>query len=221
VGETAVQKPARQLLARDERRAQLLRAAATAFARAGFAATSMEDVGTEAGVTKLIVYRHFASKEELYRDVLSAVSQRLHEEFLCGLNLPDSERHGFMSRSILIVARENPDGFRLLTTHAAREAQFAGLSQEFAEQGLHTADLMIGDMIPDATVKRWASKVIVGYLVQGVLAWLESGDPDRDDEFVELATQGLLAMFLAWADHERVPEPLRRAMAENARAAGR
>src|SRR5436189_2824979 len=93
VGGTA-EKPARQLLARHERRAQLLRAAATAFAREGFAATSMEDVGTEAGVTKLIVYRHFATKEELYRDVLSQVARRLHEEFLRGLNLPDPERHG-------------------------------------------------------------------------------------------------------------------------------
>ena len=112
---------ARQLLSRDARRAQLLRAAATAFAREGFAATSMEDVGAEAGVTKLIVYRHFTSKEALYRDVLTQVSERLHDEFLRGLALPDAERHGFMSRSILIVAREDPDGFRLLTTHAARE----------------------------------------------------------------------------------------------------
>ena len=204
-----VDKPARQLLGRDERRAQLLRAAATAFAREGYAATSMEDVGAEAGVTKLIVYRHFSSKEELYRDVLTQVSRRLHDEFLRGLNLPDDERHGFMSRSILIVARENPDGFRLLTLHAAREAPFAALSQEFAAQGLHTADQMIGAMIPDPTVKRWAAKVIVSYLVQGVLAWLDSGDPARDDEFVELATKGLRGMFLSWADHERLPDHVR------------
>lgn len=207
----ATPRPPRQLMARDERRAQLLQAAATAFAREGFAATSMEDVGVEAGVTKLIVYRHFTSKEELYRDVLTQVAARLDEEFVRGLNRPEAERHGFMSRSILVVARENPDGFRLLTTHAAREVQFAELSRDFADRGLRTADLMIADMIPDPTVKRWASMVIVGYLVHGVLAWLESGDPERDDEFVELATQGLQAMFLAWADPARLPQPPRRA----------
>jgi len=54
--------PGRQLLSRADRQAQLLRAAATAFARAGFAATSMDDVAAEAGVTKLIVYRNFDSK---------------------------------------------------------------------------------------------------------------------------------------------------------------
>src|SRR3954454_11733847 len=62
--------PARQLLARPERQAAILRGAAAAFAQSGFAATSMEDVAAACGVTKLIVYRHFDSKEELYRTIL-------------------------------------------------------------------------------------------------------------------------------------------------------
>src|SRR5690606_14799714 len=46
----------RTLLSRPERQAQLRRAAATAFARTGFAGTSMEDVARQAGVSRLIVY---------------------------------------------------------------------------------------------------------------------------------------------------------------------
>jgi len=201
--------PSRQLLPREERQAQLLRAAASAFAHAGFAATSMDDVAAEAGVTKLIVYRHFESKEELYRAVLRAVAERLGEEFVKGLSQPEPARKGFTTRSILIVARENPDGFRLLTTHAAREPQFAELASEFKEQGLHVADAMIGDMIPDPVVKAWASGVIADYVVQGVLVWLDVGDPARDEEFVELATMGLRGMFLSFADHDRLPEHVR------------
>ena len=40
----------RRLLSREERQASILRAAARAFAGAGFAGTSMEDVAAEAGV---------------------------------------------------------------------------------------------------------------------------------------------------------------------------
>ena len=57
---------ARKLLKREDRIASILAAAARAFAVGGFAATSMEDIAAEAGVTKLIVYRHFATKQELY-----------------------------------------------------------------------------------------------------------------------------------------------------------
>ena len=42
----------------------------------GFDAVSMDDVAAAAGVTKLIVYRHFESKEALYRSVLERVFER-------------------------------------------------------------------------------------------------------------------------------------------------
>src|SRR5687767_13524021 len=61
----AADVPARRLLRRKERQASILHGAAAAFARSGFAATSMEDVAEACGVTKLIVYRHFDSKEDL------------------------------------------------------------------------------------------------------------------------------------------------------------
>ncbi|MDQ3757621.1 MAG: TetR/AcrR family transcriptional regulator, partial [Actinomycetota bacterium] len=97
---SATTKPAnRRLLARPERRAAILRAAATAFAQRGFAATSMEEVAAAAGITKLIVYRHFESKEELYRAVLEQVSSRMGEELLRALNAKD--RRGFHVRAIL------------------------------------------------------------------------------------------------------------------------
>ncbi|HYD10163.1 MAG TPA: helix-turn-helix domain-containing protein, partial [Acidimicrobiales bacterium] len=54
----------RRLLSREDRAASILRGAADAFAHGGFAATSMEDVAAASGITKLIVYRHFGSKEE-------------------------------------------------------------------------------------------------------------------------------------------------------------
>jgi len=202
----------RQLLSREARHASILAAAATAFARAGFAATSMEDVAAEAGVTKLIVYRHFESKEELYRAVLSDASQRMRDEFVRRLHEADTHRSGFASRSILAVARENPDGFRLLTLHATREPQFAAELDEYRARGVAVADELIADMIPDPITKAWATRVVVDYLVEGVHAWLDVGDPARDEEFVARATEGLSAMLLSWVDRDRLTPKVRRAL---------
>ena len=90
-------------LLRDERQAQILRAAATAFARTGFASTSMDDVAAEAGITRLIVYRHFDSKEDLYRAVLTKVTEQLGERWEQGMAAED--RHGMVFRMLLSVAR--------------------------------------------------------------------------------------------------------------------
>lgn len=191
-------KPARQLLSREERHRQIQRAAAVAFARAGFAGTSMEDVAAEAGVTKLIVYRHFESKEELYRSILERVSNELREEFWAEMEAPHGDEPSFVSRSMLEVARRDPDAVRLLLVHARREPQFADHAAEHFANAVDVADALVGELLADPTIKAWATRTIVSYLIMSLLAWLDEGDPARDDEFVRLATDGLAAMFLAW-----------------------
>jgi AcrR family transcriptional regulator len=199
----------RRLMQRDERQAQILAAAATAFARGGFAATSMDDVAAEAGITRLIVYRHFDSKEDLYRAVLTKVTDQLAERWQQGMAAAD--RHGMVFRMMVSVAREQPDGFRLLFEHAAREPQFAGVAGEFRAIQVEVADQLVGETIPDPRFRAWVTRTIVGYLVDAVLAWLEVGDPERDDEFVEQATAGLIAMYLAWVPAPAdAPDPLAR-----------
>jgi AcrR family transcriptional regulator len=60
-----------------ERRRQLLDTALEVFANEGFHATSMNDVADAAGVTKPVLYQHFASKRELYLELLEDVGTRL------------------------------------------------------------------------------------------------------------------------------------------------
>jgi AcrR family transcriptional regulator len=60
----AAPAPGRRLR-RAERREQILAAATEAFAAAGFAATSLDDVAAQAGVSRAILYRHFDSKNGL------------------------------------------------------------------------------------------------------------------------------------------------------------
>lgn len=182
-------------LPRAERRDAILRGAAEAFARAGYAATSMEDIAAASGITKLIVYRHFTSKEELYRAVLQRVFDRQAEEFVAGYT--SQPTRGVGARSLLTVAREHPAGFRLLWQHAAREPQFAEYARELREHAVDASRAVLAGRVP-AENSEWAAHTIVAYLVEAVLNWLEYGDPARDDEFVELATGALRSGIDAW-----------------------
>jgi AcrR family transcriptional regulator len=55
----------------------LLDVALEVFAREGFHSTSMNGIATAAGVTKPVLYQHFASKRALYRELLVEVGDRL------------------------------------------------------------------------------------------------------------------------------------------------
>jgi AcrR family transcriptional regulator len=59
------------------RRQPLLDVALQVFGERGFHPTSMNDVAEAAGVTKPVLYQHFRSKRELYKQVLSDVGDHL------------------------------------------------------------------------------------------------------------------------------------------------
>jgi len=63
-----------------QRRRQLLDVALDVFARDGFHETSMNGIAEAAGVTKPVLYRHFASKRGLYRELLLEVGEQLQDE---------------------------------------------------------------------------------------------------------------------------------------------
>jgi len=188
--------PSRAQLPRDERRAQILRAAACAFAREGYAATSVDEVAKSAGITKLIVYRHFDSKADLYRAILDDVTARLAEEW--GSATMEQHTRGAAARTLLTVGRANPDGFRLVFVHAARESEFEGYAAEIRSLQTGLAEEMLAPLPLDDVVRRWATGVLVDQLVVAVLGWLDEGEPDRDGEWVDLVTAGLRSQIETW-----------------------
>ena len=64
-------------LRRIERRDQILAAATRAFARGGFVVTGLDDIAAEAGISRVVLYRHFESKADLYRAVLERTRSRI------------------------------------------------------------------------------------------------------------------------------------------------
>jgi AcrR family transcriptional regulator len=66
-GGAAGRRGKRVRLTRDARRDQILGAAAAVFGRLGFEDARMEDVAKEAGIAKGLLYKHFPSKDSLFR----------------------------------------------------------------------------------------------------------------------------------------------------------
>jgi AcrR family transcriptional regulator len=188
-------------LGREDRRQSIVRAAGRAFAGAGFAATSMDQLAAEAGVTKLIVYRHFDSKEGVYRAVLERVSARLAVVFAAAA--ARQHRLGVAGPAFLTVAREDPAGFRLLWRHSAREPEFASYAAEFRALAVRAARALLANRLPDPALHDWAAETVVAYLVEAVLNWLDHGDPERDERFLALTTASLQALVRSWASAGR------------------
>lgn len=54
----------------DERRSQILRVAIKIFSESGFSGTTTKEIARVAGVSEAIIFRHFATKRELYHAIL-------------------------------------------------------------------------------------------------------------------------------------------------------
>jgi AcrR family transcriptional regulator len=186
-----VKKP-RVRLNRLTRRETLLDAGARAFAERGFQATSMEEVASKAGVTRLIVYRHFDSKEDLYRSVLDravrgvagVVSQAGRGPTVSGVV------NGFLD-----AARSDPEGFKLLVRHSPREPDFADYSDLFRENAIAAAQDLISRRVPDPVLREWAARTLVSMLEESTLAWIEKGDRTRDEDMTAVLTRSIEAMI--------------------------
>ncbi|GGQ09062.1 MULTISPECIES: TetR/AcrR family transcriptional regulator [Streptomyces] len=72
--------PPRRRLSPADRRAQLLDVGAQLFARHPYEDVLMEDVAERAGVSRALLYRHFAGKHDLFAAVYRQASDRLLEQ---------------------------------------------------------------------------------------------------------------------------------------------
>jgi AcrR family transcriptional regulator len=57
-----------------ERRREIVRVAVKLFSQRGFRGTTTKEIAQAAGVSEAIIFRHFATKEELYRAIIDHVS---------------------------------------------------------------------------------------------------------------------------------------------------
>lgn len=110
------------------RRRQLLDIAHDAFAARGFHNTSMDEIAEAAGVTKPVLYQHWASKRALYHELLEDVGDQLLQALAGSARAATSPRqqveYGFAGYFGWVAA--NTSSFRLLFgSGAQRDREFA------------------------------------------------------------------------------------------------
>ena len=197
-------EPVRRL-PRAQRREQILAAATTAFARNGFAATSLDDIATEAGITRVILYRHFDSKTDLYQAVLDRFCAVLSDHVAEPVS-------GFTAATIdglLDAAIAEPAGFRLLFVHAAREPEFRAAVDRFRSDITEIAHLQISKVVTDQAWARWAAQLAPAAAIAAIIAWLDAGQPDPDlaADRVRQVIAGVITAAAADSGLDRLPPP--------------
>ncbi|WP_046471533.1 TetR/AcrR family transcriptional regulator [Allosalinactinospora lopnorensis] len=183
----AARGPVRRLR-RAERREQILDAATRAFARTGFAATGLDDIAAEAAITRVLLYRHFESKADLYRAVLDRTCERLDQR------VGADEFDDSAIPALLRAAAEDPDAFRLLFRHAVREPEFRELVEGLTAASVGIASRNLAAQLPGGPWTDWASRLVPALTIEAVIAWLDAGRPDPDTaaERISHAVHGVI-----------------------------
>ncbi|MFX0574009.1 TetR/AcrR family transcriptional regulator [Nocardia nepalensis] len=173
---------------RAQRREQILAAATRVVARNGFSGTGLPDIAAEAGVTHVILYRHFASKADLYRAVLERAYTRL------GDAVGTEKLDGTSISALLRAAAADPDAFRLLFRHAVREPEFRDVIDMVRSYSTMIAQRYLTHAVPEGPWQDWAAQVIPTFILDAVIAWLDAGQPDLGDaaERINRAARALI-----------------------------
>ncbi|MDP9113179.1 MAG: TetR/AcrR family transcriptional regulator [Acidobacteriota bacterium] len=103
-----------------DRHRQLLRSAIECFARNGFGGTKTKDIAAAAGVSEAILFRHFATKEDLYHAILDmkedqdAAKSSKREVEECAARRDDAGVFRAIAREIFDSFEEDPAFHRLV-----------------------------------------------------------------------------------------------------------
>jgi AcrR family transcriptional regulator len=163
---------------RDERKAQILEVAASVFARKGLADTRIADIATAGEMSQGLVYRYFASKEEIFAAVVERSMNgavRLARQALAQPRTP-WEKLSWLIAQILPDLRERP-AYSLVVLHALTNE---GIPVNIREMALRQSEVM--------------SEVIHQLIIEGQAAGqVAQGNPDELTLLYLTLLQGLAA----------------------------
>jgi AcrR family transcriptional regulator len=191
------------------RRRQLLDVALEVFGESGYHQVSMDAVAEAAGVTKPVLYQHFASKRELYLELLTDVGEQLREEVVSATSAAGHPHlqveAGFGAYFRFVAAHVN--AFRLLFGGGLEpDEEFARVAERVEEAMADTVAELI-DVDLDAEHRQILAHGVIGLAEATSRFWIGQGqrltgerpalDPDRLAGWVaELAWAGLRGVKL-------------------------
>ena len=179
-----------------ERRRQVLDVGLEVFGRHGYHQTSMSALAAEAGVTKPVLYQHFASKHDLFAEVLAETGDRLMRAIEAA-EVEETPRRrveaGF--RSFFRFFEEQPAAFDVLYgTSVAVDPDFRKDARRVRDT---FAEYLTGLIRTVDHGSALAMAAGINGLSEGMIRhWMHGDDPRSAEEMAALAAR------LAWGGLE-------------------
>lgn len=168
----------------DERRADLVAAALSAFGRAGYADLGLEEIAAEAHVSKALLYHYFpGGRPEVFAAVVEDLADALDATVRAATEapLPPVDRQRHLIGAVIGYFAEEPVAYRLLfrDAGATRDAAVEALSEAVrARLSGELAGLMADSGLGPAEITS-ASVGLLGFLLANVDLML-AGQIDAD-----------------------------------------
>jgi AcrR family transcriptional regulator len=180
----------RKRLSGEERRAAILDAALAVFADRGYHPSSIDDIAREAGVSKALIYDHFASKQDLYAELLQQHAGELLERLAEAM-----EEAGSMGVARLATGLDAFYGFV--------EEHRVAWRMLFREAGDPEMVTVLERMVAQVT------GVVAALIAEDPGSHAPGGDEPGREQGIEMTAQMLVGSVLSlsnwWADHQEVP----------------
>jgi len=177
------------------------------FAERGFHEASLDDVAARGGISKALIYEHFASKRELQRELLDTyVHEGLERVTDAAADADDSAsaRLRAGAEAFLAFVEERPDAWRMVTLNVA-DPDAAEAVRRLQDEAVRTIGLLLAVHTPPSrrgepdlehTIEMLA-ELLFGAISTFAAWWIEHPDIPR-----ERAVQTI--MDFAWIGLERV-----------------
>jgi AcrR family transcriptional regulator len=200
--------PAKRRLTAEERRTAILDAALSAFSEKGYHATSLDDVAGEAGVSKALIYEHFASKQELHADLIARNARELTQRVagaLSGVEIESGEKRLAIGlEAFFAFVEERRDAWRMLFRDASDPETAAVLGRMVQQVTAEVTVLISQDPgarklaggADDRSLRLLAEMLVGG--VQSMANWWTDHPEASRTQLVEIS------MDFAWLGLERL-----------------
>ncbi len=187
-----------------ERRRQIIEAAAALFSRKGFRGTTTREVSEAAGVSEATVFKHFATKEDLYAAIIEAKSQTqqiLTTAMRAVTDGDDAEVLRTLAREMIARTQTDPTLMRLLFFSAL---EGHALSDMFFRSRVQQLDSFLSRYIADRVAAGafrpidpiQATWNFIGMIVYHLLLRELFGQKPPAHLTMERAVEEMVALFL-------------------------
>ncbi len=136
----------------EDRRLQILRVAVSLFSQRGFVGTTTKEIAQASGVSEAMVFRHFATKQELYSAILdhkACSGDTMNPEAMVADALQEKDDRAVFERLALgaLEHHECDPEFQRLLLHAALEGH--ELAQMFFEKFVRRVYELLGNYVAE------------------------------------------------------------------------